>query len=258
MTETKPRLHSSQVLILQALDRSRNGMSGEEVTEATGITLTGVNIGPIYHETLEGYPNSLYGRGLVVPQVDPESLKTRITWFITSKGQKLARSYVTREKPCGVKVPVAMLDPIVMDFKNNRTYQMELYTNADLKKIRESLSEEYRSLDLDCLKQQIVNRRKTGAYAEKLSTPPWYAAYRESQEFREVERKVLEFWDGRCAISHNHSDEVKVYHRRYLDGDGESVIGREEVDDCISLCDKCHTKLSKLLPHVPEENPHIL
>ncbi len=150
------RLNDSQVLILQALAKipiGSPGLTRAAIVEKTGAVVNAGNIGPAFKSVLENYPESLYGLGFVKPVQMPES---DLTWEATMKGRAVSERYKG-----------ATLDPVVRKFIPTRTYGLELYTDDDLKEIRSALGDEHATLPLVSLRQQIVNRRKQGSYADR-------------------------------------------------------------------------------------------
>lgn len=61
-------------------------------------------------------------------------------------------------------------------------------------------------------------------YGEYLKTPHW----------RVFRQKVLSHWDHRCCICYG-SEELHVHHRTYR------RRGKEELTDCVVLCESCHS-----------------
>jgi hypothetical protein len=167
MSKTKVNLNASQVLILQTLAKFPDGLSTEVLATKSGATVNSGNLGPVFKLTLGNYPDSLFGLGYVKPNQYEEG---PVLWTITPKGQKQAGVLVTKKKYTGVKIPGKVLDAQVIKFMKVRTYGLELYTLDDLKEIRTACGEEYKDVPLEELKQQIVNRRKQGAYADPQAT----------------------------------------------------------------------------------------
>jgi len=162
--KTQVNLNASQVLILQTLTKAPDGLTTEDLAKKSGATVNSGNIGPVFKQTLENYPDSLYGLGLVKPVKMGEDEPTK--WVITPKGQKQAGVMVTRKKYTGTKIDPKVLDSVVKKFMQVRTYGLELYTQDDLKEIRKACGDDYNDVPLDELRQQIVNRRKQGAFAD--------------------------------------------------------------------------------------------
>lgn len=167
-TATAPKvtpLNDSQVLILQALAKCEVGTGLNKVALAkTGAAINCGNLGPVFKQVLANYPDSLYGLGLVKPTQHPDE---ELVWEATAKGRAVADRYRARKVTGGAKVPGAVLDPVVKKFLPTRTYGLELYTDDDLKEIRALLGDDFATLPLTALRQQIVNRRKQGAFSSK-------------------------------------------------------------------------------------------
>lgn len=171
--KTAARLNDSQVRILQALDKVPAGVPGLTTAQlgekCPGAAVNSGNLGPAFRAVLDSYPDSLYGLGLVKPIKMPDS---PLAWEITTKGRAAAATYKGRKR--GVadsdRVPAAVLDQVVKKFIPTRTYGLELYTDADLKEVRAGLGSDYADVALSALRQQIVNRRKQGAFASKAET----------------------------------------------------------------------------------------
>lgn len=156
-------LTNSQVIILQQLaDNPDTGLTSDELGEMS-LPVNAQTTGPIYREMLDRYPNSLYGRGLAEPSRQEGE---RVCWFITDKGKKVALTFKARMRGPVVKVPKEVLDPLVLKFKDTIAYGLEHYDEDDLAALRKTLPQQYREVALDDLKDQILARRKQGAFAD--------------------------------------------------------------------------------------------
>jgi hypothetical protein len=60
-----------------------------------------------------------------------------------------------------------------------------------------------------------------------------YKEYLRSQHWSERRLDFLRFWGYRCCLCNSRRD-VEVHHRTY------ERIGREELTDCVVLCERCH------------------
>lgn len=265
------KLNVSQVLILKVLAH----YDGELVTRdrlqrESGAVCDAENLGPVFLETLQKYPESLWGLGLVRSEgyyeQDEQGKDKMVTyWGITDEGKQEATRIQTRRKStCYGKIPAKVIDPIAIAIKRTRTYGFEAYSMADLEEIRNKLPEKYQGISNDDLRSQLANRRKQGAFADKVEWPEWYTQYRTTQEFKEKEEQCLEFWHGRCVVNQNHDLDVTVVHRVFSvevaeeDGGGiESVLYREEPTDLIPLCSKCMKRMEKQIPQPPATEPNI-
>ncbi len=161
-------LNTSQVLILQAIAKNPSGLTRDQIMKkAPDAAVTLSNLGPVLISSLAkdtNHQESLYKMGLVRAEPTGDE-KDTITWTVTAKGAKLAPTLKTLTRTRGNKIPPKVLDPILRKFKVLRTYGLELYTDSDIKEIRTLCGEDYELLGVDSLRQQIVNRRKQGAFA---------------------------------------------------------------------------------------------
>ena len=67
---------------------------------------------------------------------------------------------------------------------------------------------------------------------------PWLLAYQiylNSQKWKDKRKKVLEYWDHKCATCYSPIN-LHVHHRTY------ARVGKEKLTDLIVLCSKCHEK----------------
>lgn len=166
------QLNASQVHILQTLRKSNDGLTRAQLQNKCpeGTSVTPGNLGTA--EPSDNHVDSLKSLGLVKPVssrgagLTEEDERDLVVWRITPKGEKLAEKLVTRKRGSSVRVPAGKLDPAVKRLKALRTYGLELFTDSDLKELREGLGTEYAEVPLTELRQQIVNRRKQGAFAD--------------------------------------------------------------------------------------------
>ncbi len=245
-------LTNSQVLILKCLSRNPNGLSRDQINEKTGVVSDSDTLGPIYEENLVSHPDSLYAYGLVIPA--KETPDTPTVFKLTARGETAAESYAARVRGAKIKVESKLLDKAVMKVRALKTYGLELFTEDDVKEIRALLPEDYQSVTVPDLRQQIVNRRKQGAYAtNKIVEPQWYVEYRESKEGRLFADKVLDYYGG-CALCLT-GDDVKVYHRRFTDDDGNDILGTERIKDGIALCGSCRKRQGRFMCAIPDQSP---
>jgi hypothetical protein len=173
----KTNLNASQVMILQALAKSDEPLSKEDIEKvAPNAAVSAINLGPVFQETLEGanegngawrYSDSLYALGYVRPVKDNRDDKEVTCWEITAKGRKLVDKLVTRTKAAGnLKIPPEILDPIILKMRAVRTYGLNVWTDTDVKELRDKLPEEYRTISIENLRHRIVQRRQAGAFAD--------------------------------------------------------------------------------------------
>ncbi len=159
-TAALPKLNGSQVLILQALADAKKPLTRAELVEKVGH---GVAVSPAnLSSTTE--PASLSSRGMLTAS---EGEDGSVKFGVSAKGAKFAGQMVARRQGAnGDKVPPGKLDPAVKRVKASRTYGLELLTEADLTEIRTALGDKYAEVPLDSLRQQVVNRRKQGAFSD--------------------------------------------------------------------------------------------
>lgn len=245
-------LSNSQVLILKCLSRNPNGLTREQINEKTGVVCDLDTLGPVYEESLMGHRDCLYSYGLVVPEKDEPGVPT--VFRITQKGEEAAELYRARETGAKLKVDPKALDKAVLKIRALRTYGLELFTDDDVKEVRALLPDDFQGVSLTDLRQQIVNRRKQGAYAtNKLVEPDWYTEYRKSPEGIVFSAKVLDYYGG-CALCLS-NDGVVAYHRRFEDEDGDNVLGAERIKDGIALCGACRKRQGRFMCVIPEASP---
>ena len=68
---------------------------------------------------------------------------------------------------------------------------------------------------------------------------PDYREYMRSHAWRRFRRRVLKFWDYRCATC-GFGGALEVHHRDY------SVLGRETLSDVVPLCNWCHEAVTPI------------
>ena len=153
-------LNASQVLILQTLAKFPDGLTRDKLAAKSGASCSTDNLGP---QQLNGnHVTSLYGMGLVKPVKHEEE---ECLWLPTKKGMKAAATYKTLKPRSSEKVPASLLDPLAAALQAARTYSMEQWTDEDVKELREKLGQDWAELPLNDLRQQVVNRRKQGAFS---------------------------------------------------------------------------------------------
>lgn len=264
-------LNVSQVLILKTLAHYEGEMITRERLEAeSGAVCDYPNLGPVYTDTKPNYPGCLWSLSLVDSEghyeTDSEGREKLVTyWKITDKGMEYAKTIQTRRKSTrNGKIPARVIDPVAIAMKKTRTYGFESYSIADLEELRSKLPEKWQDISDDDLKSQLANRRKQGAFADKVEWPKWYQEYRETPEFKEKEEQCLEYWHGRCVVNQHHPLNVVVVHRVFEcevaaeDGGGiESILYREEPTDLIPLCEKCRKRMEHQLQQPPATEPDV-
>lgn len=156
-------LTPSQVVILNVLGKSAVPLSAGEISlEGGRVPVNVQTIGPVFDEHLSNYPNSLRGRGLVRPE---KYEGDDVRWEITTKGKQYTTVKAQKIGP-GKRVPNEVLDPVVLKFKKRRTYGLERYTEDDICDLRTQLPKQYWDVDVTDLWNQILARRKQGAFAD--------------------------------------------------------------------------------------------
>lgn len=170
-TTTKTRLSRVQVLIVQALAKAKKPLTAGQIAEKIGQGVPAVALGPVHRETLAEsngiYAESLLGLGYVTNMTEEtEKAGHIILWRNTAKGDKAAATHSTISRGSDLKVPPKTLDPVIRRYAITRTYGLESWSDTDLAQIRAELPAEYADLPLGDLRQQIVNRRKQGAFAD--------------------------------------------------------------------------------------------
>lgn len=252
MTQALP-LTNSQVMILKTLARNSNGLTREDLAEKSGVVCDTDVLGPVLREQIMYHEDSLVAYGLV--QAVKESHESPTVFVLTIEGEEASERYSGRKTGAKLKVDHKALDQAVLSIRNLKAYGLELFTDDDVKEVREMLPEEFQAVTLTDLKQQIVNRRKQGAYkTDRTKEPSWYVEYRRSPEFRLFSSKVIEFYGG-CALDPNHNDLIEVYHRQLTDREGKSILGQERVKDGLALCNGCRRRAGRFICQLPEESP---
>lgn len=167
MNATGPTLNTSQAAILSVLAKSPTGMTADQIKSRVGNRI-GVNADTLGPATLllaeEGYPDSLHGKGLV----RAGKLEGGETIYrITTEGKEYAQ-IVKYRRPVQDKhkIPSEILDPAVLKVKSTRTYVFERYTDEDIDAIKTLLGDEWDHISRQDVKEQIVTRRKVGAYSD--------------------------------------------------------------------------------------------
>lgn len=246
----KARLTASQVLLLQALAEAPQGMTSGELEKKTGVRPGTQSLGPIYQETLDKHPNSLYGRKMVTAMRWAEDQD--VIFKITVKGRETAQTFsAKRHLSPNSGVPPKLLDPAVIAVRATKTYGLELFTENDLQQVLDLLPKKYHQIPLNDLRQRIVNRRKQGAFTQEKEVPEWYRTYRKTAAFRQTRTKALAFYHG-CAFDTSHPNGLEVYHRAFYDADGNPILNQERPEDLIVLCSQCWRRNRKYLCSIPE------
>jgi len=245
-------LTSTQIIFLQALAKAPRGLTVRQLRDKTSLSPSSQSLGPLYVETAEHYPRSLIGQGLVRAE---EYQEDENRFFATPSGIKAARIYTARHRLNNKSfIPPKILDPAVVKIKATKSYGLELFTDDDVAEVRALLGPKYKSVPIDDLRWRIVNRRKQGAYMKKVEIPAWYRAYRNSQHFKKIREKSLRLFGG-CHLDQQHQEGLDVYHRTWIDRDGESILGRESHEDIVVLCASCYRRDRKALAEIPLEKP---
>lgn len=186
-------LTNSQVLILKALAKARGPVVRAALEKAAGVATGPENLGPVSKESVNGYADSLIGRKLVTVQQDDEVVGG-VVFQATAAGKALAVKCSARKPSEAENVPAKSLDAAVLKVKAFKPYGLELYTDEDLKEIRALLPKDHQQVPLDALRQQIVNRRKQGAF-----TDPKAKAARKA--LSAVTAAVKAYWAGDGSLA---------------------------------------------------------
>ncbi len=252
-----PDLTHQQVLTLRALLDEPEGLIAGELIKR-GINVTPDWIGPINKEDVPKYPQSLIGLGLVtVRQYETLTGHGRTAYLLTEKGRKVAPLVKIRERGVSEeqKVPNKILDEAGAKVKPLKVYAFEYYTDGDLKEVRDLLPEQYNKVPFERIRQQLVNRRKQGAFATEKTFPDWYEAYRSEDDFVEAEDNLIKLNKGGCTLNSAHTNGLRMYHRK-LEDDRGPILGREQPAwDCVVLCPECFKRCRKSLPVIPQVDP---
>jgi len=184
-------LSNAQVLLLQAIAKAPKGLTREQIGEKSGVTPTIDTLGPVNKDTLGAHPDSLYGQKLIsVSQDEGEEP----LYKATPKGTTAAKEHSARVRMNGDdRVPPKALDAAVLKVRQFRTYGLELFTEADIAEVKRLLGPKYAKVPAEHLKQQIVNRRKQGAY-----TDPKVREQR--RKVNEIAAAVKALWAGEGSI----------------------------------------------------------
>jgi hypothetical protein len=130
------------------LAKHESGLTRAEIEKkAPGVAVNAGNIGPVFKDYVDNYPDSLYARRYVKPIKNAEEYEDeQVRWIITTAGKNAASKYKTLRKVTAEKIPPTVLDPVVKKFMALRTYGLELYTDDDLKEIRTACGDEFSEL----------------------------------------------------------------------------------------------------------------
>ena len=185
-----------------------------------------------------------------------------------------------KKKERSVAISVDLLDPAVRGIKAEiekdlgHKYGVDSFTTYEVESVRNRLAErdpKLAGVPVDDLRQQIINRRKQGAYPSTVfpngngkrgklgESPEWYGKYLQSAWWLAFRRIVIQFWGYRCALcgEDGGDDDLNVHHNRYCDERG-SLLCRETMTDVICLCGKCHSRFHERLPRTPDVEPEPL
>lgn len=175
-------LTPTQILALKTLADNGDMTYGMLADAGVNITTGEMSKGTISANGEAANPDSLEARGYVKWQEMSEGEGKGKLWTVTASGRKMADKLVLRVRDNGEKVPAGMLDKAVLRVKGTRHYGLELFTEEDMTTVRSLLSEKYHNVPLDGLRQQMVNRRKQGAYSDPLE-----------KQRKAMERAIREF-----------------------------------------------------------------
>lgn len=172
LSRTKDKVSERQVKILKLiLKAGSQGLTRHEIKTATKIPDLMRDLGPLYKDEAPRYDTKYGHRNLVslcyvepVEEITTEG--TTVYYRLTPIGKKAAEYYEIRDRGKYVKVPADILNNAVKGIRSNRVYGIERFTSDDLDAVRMSLPSQYVMIPLEDLRQQIVNQRKQGAYAD--------------------------------------------------------------------------------------------
>ncbi len=142
------------------------------------------------------------------------------------------------------------------------------WDDSTLRQARAELPLQFHAVPTDWLKIEWQNLRKNlsnaGDYRMNVgghgpakgsrtnrprkSPPKWYKEYCLSERWQKMRTHWFNWWKCRCAICNEHQDDttMDLHHRTY------ERIGKEEFQDLIPLCRRCHDLYHD---NVPAEKP---
>lgn len=154
-----------------------------------------------------------------------------------------------------MKIPNDVLIPKALKMRAILRSDPDGWVTYDFEAVRSWCGVEYGHVPTDDVRRQLQNLRKSGDLgtiedlekvakgevpyephndcddSERFSVE--YRMYLESDQWKDFAGRVREWWDYRCAICNSESG-LEVHHRTY------ERLGREQMNDCILLCAKCH------------------
>lgn len=150
-------------------------------------------------------------------------------------------------------------------------YGVDSFSDYDVEMVRSLCGSKQAAIPICDVRQQIISLRKQGlipvsgcvgqptneSLEKKL--PLWYQEYLKSGWWIAFRQIVYQFWEHRCALCGTLKDkgintQLNIHHNRYRDYQG-SVLGREQIQDVICLCGKCHKRHHKYQPLAPRKKP---
>ena len=163
----RPSLSDTQIMILQHLHQSRKkGLTRQEISDAVGFSANGSNLGPTYTENREAQPNSLVSRKMVKVYQLTVKGEEHTVYMITKSGIEAAKKHSVLQQSNGEKIPSSVIDPAVKRALATRNHCLERFTDEEIREIRKDIGGKYKSVSIDNLREQAVNRRKQGAYKD--------------------------------------------------------------------------------------------
>ncbi len=114
---------------------------------------------------------------------------------------------------------------------------------------RDACGDRFQHVETDYIRRRAINLRKAGrlesavgkAKRKRKEEPAGkYAAYLQTEHWKEYRADVLAFWGHECCLCS--AKAVDVHHRHYL------TVGREQLTDCVPLCRSCHIRVHGVMP----------
>ncbi len=144
----------------------------------------------------------------------------------------------------GRKIEESVLLPVAKKFREILKSDPEAWTDYECSQIRSECGVRWTHVPLENVRRQCCNLRKRALLGtlgktknhgrtKKLPPPAHYLEYLQSEWWRAFRRKVLEFWEYRCAYCYG-EERLDVHHRCY------DRLHCEKLNDCLVLCRDCH------------------
>lgn len=158
-----------------------------------------------------------------------------------------------------VKIPEAILLPQALKARAKLNSDPEAWTDYEIEIIRCYCGERYANVPLQNIRRHCcgmrkrkllgtLNGTKNHGAAKITPKPNWYKEYLRSEHWKEFRRKVLEFWNYKCAVCY-WEENLEVHHRTY------DRLNDELMTDCIALCRECHKNANRRIDRM-QKNQH--